>query len=64
MLVVVPNHLSAELYRLIDAEIVKVPAAAPDRDLIYNQLLAYFHEHGVIPSFSLGPNAAKAEGRS
>lgn len=53
MLLIVPNSLSAELYRRIDAEIAKVPDAAKDREALYRQLLAYFNEHGVIPDFAL-----------
>jgi hypothetical protein len=52
-LVVVPNHLSAEIYRRLDAEIEKHPDAAPDREHLFQQLLDAFDRFGVIPDFSL-----------
>lgn len=55
MFVIVPNSLSAEIYRRLDEEIAKAPDAAKDRETLYGQLLAYFNEHGVIPDFSLVP---------
>lgn len=60
MFVVVPNYLSDEIYRRLDAEIAKEPDAAKDREALYRQLLSYFNEHGVIPNFSL----ARAKGAS
>ena len=30
------------------------PDAAPDRDVLYEQLLSFFDDHGYIPEFSLG----------
>lgn len=69
MMVIVPNYLRDELYRRLDAEIEKHPAAAKDREVLYSQLLSYVNEHGAIPDFSLSkavdtpPNAPRgAEG--
>jgi len=53
--VIVPDSLSAEIYKRIDAELVDWPDAVPDRELFYQQLLAHFDEHGVIPDFSIAP---------
>jgi hypothetical protein len=52
-MVIVPNSLERAIYEKIDAEIAKVPEAAPGREEFYAQLLSYFYEHGVIPDFSL-----------
>lgn len=54
--VIVPDYLAEKIYQLVDAEIAKCPVAAPDRELIYSNILGYFNEHGVIPDFSLKPN--------
>lgn len=54
-LFIVPNELRDAIYAKLDAEIAKWPDAAKDREALYEQLLAYFNEHGVIPEFSLTP---------
>ena len=56
-LFIVPDSLRNTLYKQIDAAIEKVPEAAPERELFYEQLLSYFNENGVIPEFSLVPNS-------
>lgn len=53
VVMIVPNVLSAAINRALDSAIAKCPDAAPDRDLFYERLLAYFNEHGEIPEFSL-----------
>jgi len=58
MFYVIPNCLADELNARLDAEIKKHPQAAKDREALYDQLLAYVDEHGVIPDFSLSKNAA------
>jgi hypothetical protein len=52
-LVILPNYISEEIDRRLDAEFAKHPNAAPDRELFRSQLIAYVDEHGVIPDFSL-----------
>lgn len=56
--VIVPNYLRDAIYRKIDAELTKYPEATPDRECFYSQLLDYFNEHGEIPDFSIGKQAA------
>jgi len=53
MFYVVPDSLRLAIEEKLDAEIAKVPEAAPDREHLYGQLLAYFNDHGVIPEFTL-----------
>ena len=53
MMVIVPNSLSAAINRALDAAIAECPEAAPDRELFYVDLLAYFNEYGEIPDCSL-----------
>ncbi len=55
MLVIVPNSLSDAINKKLDAAIAKCPDAEKDRDTLYQQLLTYFDEHGVVPDFTLGP---------
>lgn len=61
---VVPNSLSEEIYRAVDAAIAQVPesdfpAVVKERDRFYHILLAYFDEHGVIPTFSISNEGRK-----
>ncbi len=56
--VVVFNELRDELYRRIDKELERCPGALPDRQIFYDNLLAYYDEHGVIPEFTLEENHA------
>lgn len=56
--VIVPNALSEEIYRKVDAAITAAPeshhlALKKERDRFYGILLEHFDEHGNIPEFSL-----------
>lgn len=51
--VVVPNALSDAIYAAIDKQLVDHPGAKPDRENYYDQLLAYYDEHGIIPDFKI-----------
>lgn len=55
-MVIVPNELADAIYEKLDAEIAKHPDAAVDRAIFFDQLLAYYDQHGVIPEFSLAKN--------
>lgn len=50
---IVPNSLRDAIYAKVDAALVDAPAAAPDREFFYGELLNYFNEHGEIPDFEL-----------
>lgn len=54
---IIPNDLADAISAKLDAAIAECPDAAGDRDVLYNQLLDYFDEHGVVPDFSLQRNA-------
>lgn len=53
--VIVTNALRDDIHRRIDAALAGRPCSADERESIYQQLLAYFDEHGVLPDFSLTP---------
>ncbi len=53
MIVVVPNALRDAINDVLDRAIAECPGAATERDALYEQLLAYFDEHGVIPDFTI-----------
>jgi len=57
-MVIVPNELRDAINAKLDAAITACPDAANDRDALYNQLLAYFDEHGEVPDFDLAKNVA------
>ena len=57
MLAIVPDDLREAIEARLDEAIASCPDAAADRDELYRQLLSYFHEHGVIPNFSLEKKA-------
>lgn len=52
-IVVVPNVLARAINAKLDQAFVLCPEAAVDRDALYNELLGYFDEHGVLPDFTL-----------
>jgi hypothetical protein len=51
--VIVPDALSDAINAALDKAIRACPGAASERDALYQQLLSYYDEHGVIPEFSL-----------
>ena len=53
MICVVPNQLRESIYRIIDAELVRVPEATPDRELYFEAMLKFYDEHGELPEFTL-----------
>lgn len=57
MLVIVPNYLSQAINAKLDEAIAACPDAEKDRETLFQQLLTYVNEHGVIPEFSLAKNA-------
>jgi hypothetical protein len=57
--VIVPDSLSTEIYRRIDAKLVDWPDAAAEREHFYLSLLLHFDEHGVIPDFDIAPVTPK-----
>lgn len=61
-MVIVPDTLSAAINAKLDAAIAECPGAAPDRDALYHDLLAYFDEHGEVPDFTLGKRASQERG--
>jgi len=53
MFVIVPNVLSDAVNKKLDLAFVDCPEAEKDRDILYNQLLQYFDEHGELPEFKI-----------
>lgn len=56
MLVIVPDWLSANINSAIDKALDGRPCGPFDRDMIFQQLLSHYDEHGTIPDFSLTAN--------
>ena len=57
-MVIVPNELADAIHAKISAAIAELPegeheTAEADRPALYQHLLSYFDEHGMIPDFSL-----------
>lgn len=52
-LVIVPNHVRDAINDALDRKLVLWPEAAGDREKLYQQLLAYFDEFGVVPDFAI-----------
>jgi hypothetical protein len=53
---IVPNSLSEQIYKRIDAAIAAADNplnAVMDRDLFYLTLLNYFDDHSYLPDFEL-----------
>lgn len=57
MLVRVPNELHNLIHTAIDKALDGRPCTDTDRKTLYDQLLSYFNEHGVVPGFSLEKSA-------
>lgn len=53
MLIILPNYISDEIDRRIDAAIANTPDAAPDRELFRETLIAHFAETGTVADFTL-----------
>jgi len=53
MFVIIPDYISDEIDRKLDAAIAQHPDAEKDRAYLRSQLVAYLDEHGIIPDFSL-----------
>jgi len=56
-LVIVPNSLRDAINAKLDAAIMACPEdwafSEGERENLYNLLLRYFDEHGVVPDFTL-----------
>lgn len=59
---VIPTYILEQIDRVLDAEIEKVPAAAPDREFLKDQLLDHVDQYGVIPEFTLVRQEPKDNG--
>lgn len=60
--VIVPNELRDAIHKKIDEAAVGLPPAFEEnREAIYQTVLEYYDEHGVIPDFKL--QAAPASGQ-
>lgn len=59
MLVVVPSHVEDRINLVLDVALFDCPEAVSERDVLFQQLLEHYDEHGEIPQFSI----AKREGR-
>lgn len=54
MFYVVPDSISDDIDRRLDAEIAKHPDAEKDRAVLRSQLVEFVNEHGYVPDFTLG----------
>ncbi len=55
MIVIIPDSLRYGIHAKLDEAFKDCPDAEKDRELLYQQLLNHFYEHGIIPDFSLVP---------
>jgi hypothetical protein len=56
MLVIVPSSLRDAINAALDKALDGRPCDADSREVLYDQLLCYFDEHGAIPDFTLTPS--------
>ncbi len=52
-IVVIYDELNNAINNALDKAIEKCPGAEKERENLYQQLLMYFDEHGVLPDFSI-----------
>lgn len=55
-MVIVPDSLRDAINRKLDEAIAACPGAEVDRTVFYQELLAYYNEHGELPEFTIEPN--------
>ena len=53
MIVIVPDVLRNTIDKKLDDAIKEVPEAAKDRSELFDQLLNYYDEYGMVPDFTL-----------
>lgn len=53
--VIVLNQLRDSIYEKIDSQLENLPHLKEKREEIYNQLLNYYDDHGIIPDFNIEP---------
>ena len=57
MLVIVPNELRDAIQRKLGEALKDFPECSKeDRQFLYQQILKYYNEHGVVPDFQLKKN--------
>jgi len=55
-IVIVPDTLRHAINTAIEAALLTMPAeAAEHRERFYSELLAFYDEHGYLPTFSIIP---------
>lgn len=59
MIVVVPNELSDAIDKKITLALSGRSCSEKDREIIRNQLIGYYNEHGIIPDFDLSRQPRK-----
>ena len=53
MFAIIPDYVSDEIDRRLEAALAETPAAEKDRQQLRAQLVSYFVDHGMVPDFSL-----------
>jgi hypothetical protein len=61
MFAIVPDSLRDAINAALDKALDGRPCDADSRAVLYDQLLCYFDEHGVIPDFALTPTELTKE---
>lgn len=61
--VVVPNHLSDAIYKVVDAQLRVNPQFEKYREDIYKDILDFYDKNGVIPDFTIEKGVAWTEHR-
>jgi hypothetical protein len=52
-MVIVPDTLRDAINVKLDAAFILTPEAEKDREHLFQQLLAFYDEHGYLPEFAL-----------
>lgn len=53
MFVIVPNHISEEINRLLDNAFLEYPEATKEREAFYHQILEFYDNNGCLPEFTI-----------
>ena len=53
MLLIVPNSLHDAIHAAITTALAGRPCDDESREILYQQILKHYHDHGSIPDFTL-----------
>lgn len=60
-IIALPNYISDEINKKLDAAFLKAPEAEIDREFYYNELVSFVVNQGFIPDFTITRKDAREQ---